>query len=64
VPVILLDNFEAVPWARRRSASIVDLTGSAPRLVREGSVAAAELRAELLRLGLGKLVVPFDVPRV
>lgn len=64
VPVILLDNFEAVPRARRRSASIVDLTGPVPRLVREGSVAAAELRAELLRLGLGELVVPSDVPRV
>jgi hypothetical protein len=62
--MILLDNFEAVPLARRRSASIVDLTGSAPRLVREGSVAAAELRAELLRLGLGNLAVPFNVPRV
>jgi tRNA A37 threonylcarbamoyladenosine synthetase subunit TsaC/SUA5/YrdC len=63
-PLILLDTFEAVPSARRHSASIVDLTGPTPRLVREGSVPAAELRAELLRLGLGELTVPSDVPRV
>jgi L-threonylcarbamoyladenylate synthase len=64
VPLILLDTFDAVPPARRHSASIVDLTGTTPRLVREGSVPAAELRAELLRLGLGELAVPADVPRV
>lgn len=63
-PLILLDTFEAVPPARRHSASIVDLTGEMPRLVREGSMPAAELRAELLRVGLGKLAVPPDVPRV
>lgn len=64
VPLILLDSFKAVPPARRHSASIVDLTGPAPRLVREGSVPAAELRAELRRLELGELAVPSDVPRV
>jgi tRNA A37 threonylcarbamoyladenosine synthetase subunit TsaC/SUA5/YrdC len=64
VPLILLDTFEAVPPARRHSASIVDLTGPTPRLVREGSVPAAELRAELRRLRLGELAVATDVPRV
>jgi L-threonylcarbamoyladenylate synthase len=64
VPLILIDTFETVPRARRRSASIVDLTGPAPRLVREGSVPAAELRMELRRLELGELAVPSDVPRV
>jgi L-threonylcarbamoyladenylate synthase len=64
VPLILLDTFEAVPPARRHSASIVDLTGTTPRLLRVGSVPAAELRAELLRLGLGELAAPPDVPRV
>jgi len=64
VPLILLDTFEAVPPRRRRSASMVDLTGPAPRLVREGSVAAAELRAELNRLELGELAVSPGVPRV
>jgi tRNA A37 threonylcarbamoyladenosine synthetase subunit TsaC/SUA5/YrdC len=64
VPLILLDTFESVPPRRRHSASLVDLTGPVPRLVREGSVPPAELREELSRLGLGELAVPADVPRV
>jgi tRNA A37 threonylcarbamoyladenosine synthetase subunit TsaC/SUA5/YrdC len=64
VPMILLDSFNTVPPARRHSASIVDLTGAKPRLVREGSVPAAELRAELLRQDLGELEVPPNVRRV
>jgi tRNA A37 threonylcarbamoyladenosine synthetase subunit TsaC/SUA5/YrdC len=64
VPLVLLDAFEALPPARRHSASIVDVTGPAPRLVREGSVPAAELRAEVRRLGLGELAVAANVPRV
>ena len=60
VPLILLDTFEALPPGRRHSASIVDLTGPAPHLVREGSVPAAELRS----LELGELTVAADVPRV
>lgn len=64
VPMILADSFDHVPAERRRSASIVDLTGSAPRLVRVGSVPAHELSAELQRLGLGELLVGADVPRV
>ena len=64
VPVIVLDTFTALPPVRRHSASIVDLTGPAPRLVREGSVAAAELRTALSRLGIGDLAVPANVPHV
>jgi L-threonylcarbamoyladenylate synthase len=64
VALVVLDNFETLPPARRHSASILDLTGTAPRLVREGSVPAGELRAELTRLGLGELVVSAYVPRV
>jgi tRNA A37 threonylcarbamoyladenosine synthetase subunit TsaC/SUA5/YrdC len=64
VDAILLDDFAHVPEARRRSASIVDLTVPVPRLVREGSVAADELAAELRRLGFGELHVPADVRRV
>ena len=64
VPLILLDTFEALPPGRRHSASIVDLTGPAPHLVREGSVPAAELQSELRRLELGELTVAADVPRV
>jgi L-threonylcarbamoyladenylate synthase len=64
VPLIVVETFTALPEARRHSASIVDLTGPVPRLVREGSVPAAELRATLSRLGIGELVVPADVRRV
>jgi tRNA A37 threonylcarbamoyladenosine synthetase subunit TsaC/SUA5/YrdC len=64
VPLILLDSFEAVPPARRHSASIIDLTGPAPRLIREGGVSAAELRAELRRLDLGELTLASNVRRV
>lgn len=64
VPLILLDDFAALPPERRRSASIVDLTGPRPRLVREGSVPADDLRAELRRLGLGELAIAPDVRRV
>jgi L-threonylcarbamoyladenylate synthase len=64
VPLILLDTFDTLPPARRHSASIVDLTGRTPRLVREGSVPAYELRAELRRLELGELTVAVDVARV
>jgi len=64
VALFLLDSFEGVPTERRRSSSLVDLTGPNPRLVREGSVPADELGAELGRLGLGKLAVGPDVSRV
>lgn len=64
VPLMLLDTFDQVPPQRRRSASIVDLTGAQPRLVREGSVPAAELRRQLRQLHLGELVVGPDVLRV
>jgi L-threonylcarbamoyladenylate synthase len=64
VAAILLDDFERVPEPRRRSASLLDLTGPAPRLVREGSVPAAELAAALRELGLADLVVPPNVRRV
>jgi L-threonylcarbamoyladenylate synthase len=64
VPLIVIDAFTALPPVRRHSASIVDLTGPVPRLVREGSVPAPELRAALRRLGIGELAVPTDVPHV
>jgi tRNA A37 threonylcarbamoyladenosine synthetase subunit TsaC/SUA5/YrdC len=64
VPLMLLDDTARVPPGRRRSASIVDLTGLRPRLVREGSVPAQELRAALRLRELGELHVAPDVPRV
>ena len=64
VSTILLEDFGAVAPGRRRSATIVDLTQPQPRLVREGSVPAGELAAELRRLGLGELVIGADVRHV
>lgn len=63
VPLMLLDPFDRVPQ-RQRSASIVDLTHPIPRLVREGSVTAEELRVQLRHLQLGELVAGPDVIRV
>jgi tRNA A37 threonylcarbamoyladenosine synthetase subunit TsaC/SUA5/YrdC len=64
VAAILVDDFDHVPAARRHSASLVDLTGPSPRLVREGSVSAAKLREVLHRFQLGELVIPAAVRRV
>jgi tRNA A37 threonylcarbamoyladenosine synthetase subunit TsaC/SUA5/YrdC len=64
VSTILLQDFDAVPPARRRSATIMDFTQPQPHLVREGSVPAGELAAELRRLGLGELVIGAHVRRV
>jgi tRNA A37 threonylcarbamoyladenosine synthetase subunit TsaC/SUA5/YrdC len=64
VSTILLEEFDDVPPARRRSATIVDFTEPQPRLFREGSVPAAELATQLRRRRLGDLVVPAGVPRV
>jgi tRNA A37 threonylcarbamoyladenosine synthetase subunit TsaC/SUA5/YrdC len=61
---MLLDSVDHVPVERRHSASIVDLTGPVPRLVREGSVTEAELRAQFRRLALGDLVAAPDVRHV
>jgi len=64
VSTILLEDFDLVPPERRRSATIVDFTQPQPQLVREGSVPAGEVAAELRRLGLGELVVGADVRHV
>jgi Telomere recombination len=64
VSTIVLEDFDQVPPARRRSATIVDFTQSQPHLVREGSVPASELAVELRRLGLGELMIGADVRRV
>jgi tRNA A37 threonylcarbamoyladenosine synthetase subunit TsaC/SUA5/YrdC len=64
VSVMLLDSTDRVPPARRLSASMVDLTGPTPRLVREGSVPEEELRTEFHRLGLGELAVAPGVVRL
>ena len=64
VPAIVVDNVDSVPPERRHSASIIDLTGARPRLVREGSVPADELSTAVRSVGLGELVVEPNVRRV
>jgi tRNA A37 threonylcarbamoyladenosine synthetase subunit TsaC/SUA5/YrdC len=64
VSTILLQDFDQVPPARRRSATILDCTQPQPQLVREGSVPAGELAAELRHLGLGELVIGANVQRI
>jgi tRNA A37 threonylcarbamoyladenosine synthetase subunit TsaC/SUA5/YrdC len=64
VATILLEDVDALPPRRRRSATIVDFTQSQPHLLHEGSVPAGELAAELRRFGLGELVIGADVRRV
>jgi len=61
VSLILIEDFGDVPPERRRSATIVELTQPQPRLLREGSVPAAELAAQLRHLRLGELVAAGDV---
>ena len=64
VSTILLEDVAAVPRWRRCSATIVDFTQPHPYLVREGSVPADKLAAELRRLDLGELMIGADVRHV
>lgn len=58
VDAIVEANFDHLPAARKKSTTIVDLTGSNPRLHRPGNVDEAELREALIRHGFPELVVP------
>lgn len=64
VPCMLLDDFRHLPLQRRKSTSIVDFTVHPPRLFREGSLTADEIRQSLRNLGLGDLAVDDDVKKV
>ena len=64
VRMILLDDFASVPATRRRSASIIDLTGETPMLTREGSVTADELWLKFAELNLGTLRIASQLRRV
>jgi tRNA A37 threonylcarbamoyladenosine synthetase subunit TsaC/SUA5/YrdC len=61
---LLLDRFDSLPRALRRSTSIVDFTAPVARLHREGSLPAEELQVLFANLGLGGLEVRPDVLRV
>jgi tRNA A37 threonylcarbamoyladenosine synthetase subunit TsaC/SUA5/YrdC len=61
VAAVLSDSFEHLAPERRRSTSVVDLTGKHPRLHREGSVPEIELQKHLSSLGFGELIVGKDV---
>ena len=64
VELLLLDRFDGLSPALRRSTSIVDFTAPVARLHREGSLPAEELRALFTSLGLGALEVGPDVLKV
>ncbi len=55
VDAIVADDFTHLPEQRRRSTTIVDLSGTYPRLHRPGSVRVSELQAALSRHGFGLL---------
>ena len=60
VPLIL-DGDVPVPESRRKSTTLVDLTGERPTMIRAGNVTAAEVQSALDRVGFGELVIAPDV---
>jgi hypothetical protein len=64
VELLLLDRFDGLSPALRRSTSIVDFTAPVARLHREGSLPAEELRALFTSLGFGALEAGPDVLKV
>lgn len=61
---LILDNPQRTPLARRKSTTILDLTGTSPTLVREGNVPAAELQHHLDQVGFGKLTIAANIKRL
>jgi tRNA A37 threonylcarbamoyladenosine synthetase subunit TsaC/SUA5/YrdC len=63
VDVIVADDFTYLPAQRRQSMTLVDLTGTRPRLQRLGSVRISELQAALSAHGFGALHIgPSHMP--
>lgn len=61
VHALVEDDFSHLPEIRRRSTSIIDLTGEKPRLHREGNVTEMEIRAALEKNGFPELYLDRDV---
>jgi L-threonylcarbamoyladenylate synthase len=64
IAAILSDDGADIPPDRKKSTTMLDLTGEYPRLHREGKVPEAELRFHLARLGFRELVVNDSVIRI
>lgn len=64
VEVLVIDDFSHLPETRRRSTSIIDMTGEVVRLRRRGNTSEEEIAQLLEKYGLGKLIVPDDVKEV
>lgn len=61
VDALVEDNFDHLPNYRKKSTSVIDLTGETPRLHRLGNVTPKEI-AEILEVhGLGELYIPPDL---
>ena len=58
---LVLDSDLRLPPERRKSTTLIDLTGDQPTLIREGSVSAAELQSGLNRVGFGRLLIDGNV---
>lgn len=61
VQAIVFDRFDHLPEHRRKSTSIIDLTGQRPRLHREGNVSEDEIREALRRHNFPELMIGSDV---
>lgn len=61
VQAVVYDRFDHLPRIRRRSTSIIDLTGNSPRLHREGNVTEDEIRDALKEHGFPPLIVGRDI---
>jgi tRNA A37 threonylcarbamoyladenosine synthetase subunit TsaC/SUA5/YrdC len=57
IPAIVNHDLSRVPAQYRQSSTLVDFTGEFPRLVRRGSLPIEELRFQLKRFGLRRLLI-------
>jgi tRNA A37 threonylcarbamoyladenosine synthetase subunit TsaC/SUA5/YrdC len=64
IPAILDYDPCGVPLPRHQSATLLDLTGEVPRLMRRGSLPVEQLRGHLDRLGLRQLAVEEYAPQI
>jgi tRNA A37 threonylcarbamoyladenosine synthetase subunit TsaC/SUA5/YrdC len=64
IPAILDYDPGGVPVPRHQSATLLDLTGEVPRLMRRGSIPVEQLRGHLDRLGLRQFAVEELVPQI
>lgn len=54
---LILDGAERAPLERRKSTTLIDLTGERPRMIRAGNVSADEVQTALDQVGFGQLAI-------